>query len=137
MAKTDPELTRTLEAIQQALAALTDRVVSLEARLGAAAAGGVLEDAAAGEASAPTRPTEAAVPELTPTDGAGRVRTSASQPGAVASDEIAPDVLLAIAAAVAAYLGERAHIRQIRLISSAAWGQQGRVNVQASHTLHR
>ena len=43
----------------------------------------------------------------------------------------------AFGAAVAAYLGERAHVRQIRLISSQAWGQQGRVTVQASHTLHR
>ena len=40
---------------------------------------------------------------------------------------------------VAAFLGERAHIRQIRLVSSTAWAQQGRVSIQASHrwAVHR
>jgi methylmalonyl-CoA carboxyltransferase large subunit len=47
------------------------------------------------------------------------------------------DVVIAITAAVAAFLGERAHVRQIRLISSSAWAQQGRVFVQASHWLDR
>ena len=44
--------------------------------------------------------------------------------------------LLAISAALAAYLGVRVHIRQIRLISSRAWAQEGRVSIQASHRLH-
>jgi methylmalonyl-CoA carboxyltransferase 12S subunit len=43
--------------------------------------------------------------------------------------------VLAISAAVAAYLGVRAHIRQIRLVSTGAWAQQGRVSIQASHRL--
>ncbi len=43
--------------------------------------------------------------------------------------------LIAISAAVAAFLGLRAHIRQIRLVSSNAWAQQGRVFIQASHRL--
>ena len=47
------------------------------------------------------------------------------------------DRLIAIAAAVAAFLGERVRIRQIRLVRSNAWAQQGRVSVQASHWLHR
>jgi len=42
---------------------------------------------------------------------------------------------VAIGAAVAAFLGKRAHVRQIRLVGSAAWGQQGRVTIQASHQL--
>lgn len=50
--------------------------------------------------------------------------------------EVSEEDLLAIAAAVAAFLGVRAHIRQVRLIHSAAWGQVGRVTVQASHRLH-
>ena len=49
---------------------------------------------------------------------------------------ITEEELLAISAAVAAYLGVRAHIRQIRLISSRAWAQEGRVSIQASHRLH-
>jgi methylmalonyl-CoA carboxyltransferase large subunit len=44
--------------------------------------------------------------------------------------------VLAISAAIAAWLGVQAHIRQIRLIRSPAWAQQGRVTIQASHRLH-
>jgi methylmalonyl-CoA carboxyltransferase large subunit len=40
-----------------------------------------------------------------------------------------------ITAAVAAYLGVKPHIRQIRLVSRASWAQQGRVTIQASHAL--
>ena len=50
---------------------------------------------------------------------------------------ISEDRLIAISAAVAAFLGERVRIRQIRLVRSNAWAQQGRVSVQASHWLHR
>jgi methylmalonyl-CoA carboxyltransferase large subunit len=48
---------------------------------------------------------------------------------------IAEEELLAISAAIGAYLGVRAHIRQIRLLGSNAWAQQGRVSIQASHSL--
>lgn len=48
---------------------------------------------------------------------------------------ITEELLLAISAAVAAFLGKRPHIRQIRLIGSGAWAQQGRVSIQASHAL--
>lgn len=48
---------------------------------------------------------------------------------------ITEEELLAISAAIGAYLGVRAHIRQIRLLSSNAWAQQGRVSIQASHML--
>ena len=51
-------------------------------------------------------------------------------------EEISPEILMAISAAVAAYLGKRAHIRTVRLLSSTAWAQQGRVNIQASHRLN-
>ncbi len=51
-------------------------------------------------------------------------------------EEIPEDVILAISAAIAAYLGKRAHIRTIRLIGSTAWAQQGRVSIQASHRLN-
>ena len=43
--------------------------------------------------------------------------------------------LIAISAAIGAYLGVRPHIRQIRLVSTNAWAQQGRVSIQASHML--
>ena len=45
------------------------------------------------------------------------------------------EVVLAIAAAVAAYLGKRPRIRQIRLLGTATWAQQGRATIQASHLL--
>ena len=48
---------------------------------------------------------------------------------------IAEEEVLAISAAIGAYLGVRAHIRQIRLVSTSAWAQQGRVSIQASHRL--
>jgi methylmalonyl-CoA carboxyltransferase large subunit len=50
-------------------------------------------------------------------------------------EQISEETLLVIAAAVAAYLGERAHIRVVRLVPSHAWAQQGRVSIQASHQL--
>ena len=57
------------------------------------------------------------------------VRTEAA-PAVITEEEI-----LAISAAIGAYLGVRAHIRQIRLVSTSAWAQQGRVSIQASHRL--
>jgi methylmalonyl-CoA carboxyltransferase large subunit len=61
------------------------------------------------------------------------VATAAAAPPPGVTEEM----VLVITAAVAAFLGERAHVRQIRLISSSAWAQQGRVSVQASHRLDR
>lgn len=55
----------------------------------------------------------------------------------VGPEPIPEDVVLVIAAAVAAFLGKRGQIRQIRLIGSAPWAQQGRVSIQASHRLER
>src|SRR5947208_313616 len=49
--------------------------------------------------------------------------------------EISEEELIAISAAIGAYLGVRAHIRQIRLVGTAAWAQEGRVSIQASHRL--
>lgn len=48
---------------------------------------------------------------------------------------ITEEELIAISAAIGAYLGVKPHIRQIRLVSSNAWAQQGRVSIQASHRL--
>jgi methylmalonyl-CoA carboxyltransferase large subunit len=51
----------------------------------------------------------------------------------VLSAAITEEELLAVSAAIGAYLGVRAHIRQIRLVGTSAWAQQGRVSIQASH----
>jgi methylmalonyl-CoA carboxyltransferase large subunit len=56
-------------------------------------------------------------------------------PVAVLPEGLSEELVLVIAAAVAAFLGKKPHIRQIRLLGSAAWAQQGRVTIQASHAL--
>jgi methylmalonyl-CoA carboxyltransferase large subunit len=58
------------------------------------------------------------------------VKNAATRESGVTEEE-----LLAIAAALGAYLGVRPHIRQIRLVGTTAWAQQGRVSIQASHRL--
>jgi methylmalonyl-CoA carboxyltransferase 12S subunit len=46
---------------------------------------------------------------------------------------VSSEVVLIISAAVAAFLGKRASIRQIRLSGESPWAMQGRATVQASH----
>jgi methylmalonyl-CoA carboxyltransferase large subunit len=75
-----------------------------------------------------------------PAVAAAPVELTKQQPPAVAeaaagAEPIGEEELLAISAALAAYFGVRVHVRQIRLISSSAWAQQGRVSIQASHRL--
>jgi methylmalonyl-CoA carboxyltransferase large subunit len=53
-------------------------------------------------------------------------------------EEVSPDTILVLSAAVAAFLGKRARVRSARLVRSApsnAWAQQGRAFVQGSHNL--
>jgi methylmalonyl-CoA carboxyltransferase large subunit len=116
-----------LEVILQRLKTLEDRIARLEGETDAAIA--VAADFGAVSAIAPPAPLEApAVP----------ISTAAPVPAASA-EQISEEVLLVISAAVAAFLGERAHIRQVRLLHSDAWAQQGRVSVMASHrwAVHR
>lgn len=51
------------------------------------------------------------------------------------AEGLSEEILLVLSAAIAAFLGKKAHIRQIRLIGATAWAQQGRVTIQASHAL--
>ncbi len=61
---------------------------------------------------------------------------SAAGPAAPPQAEgISEEILLVISAAIAAFLGKKAPIRQIRLLRSDAWAQQGRATIQASHVL--
>lgn len=46
------------------------------------------------------------------------------------------EVALVIAAAVAAFLGHRAKIKQMHYRTGEAWAQQGRVVVQGRHNIH-
>lgn len=111
------ELSSVLDEIRAQLAALTDRVARIErassgAPVAAVPVNGVVEAAS----KAPDKPAESPKLEV--------------------PEEITEEELLAISAAIAAFLGVRAHIRQIRLISSGAWAQEGRASIQASHRLH-
>lgn len=72
-------------------------------------------------------------PQAAPSIGAA----SAAAPPQAAEEGVSEELLMAIAAAVSAYLGKRAPIRQIRLVSSGTWAQQGRAFIQASHHINR
>jgi methylmalonyl-CoA carboxyltransferase large subunit len=60
---------------------------------------------------------------------------TAATPSAVQAEGLSEELVLVISAAIAAYLGKKPHIAQIRLLGTAAWAQQGRVTIQASHAL--
>ena len=64
---------------------------------------------------------------------------STTSPPVAAREEVSPETLLVIAAAVTAYLGKKVRIRSAKVVYSPdafnAWSQQGRVFVQASHNL--
>ncbi len=112
MAQNDTaEIREVLEQIRAQLADLSGRVSKLESKLP------ITGPALPGDAHGVTGPAEAAPVQEQP-------------------EPVSEEVLLVISAAVAAFFGERVHIRQIRLVSSTAWAQQGRVSIQASHRLH-
>src|SRR4051812_13381769 len=103
-----------LEGLRREVGRLGERVAALEAAGGSVAApapAARLDDGAA------ARPQAAAPPPPAPADG------------------LSEELVLVISAAIAAFLGKRAHVRGIRLIGSAAWAQQGRVTIQASHAI--
>lgn len=58
--------------------------------------------------------------------------SSASAPAELPIDQL----LVVISAALAAHMGVKPRIRQIRLLGGASWAQVGRVTIQASHVLH-
>ena len=65
--------------------------------------------------------------------------TTATKPEPKAQ-EVAPDTLVLLAAAVTAFLGKKVRIRSAKMLQSPyeivnPWAQQGRVIVQASHNL--
>ena len=104
---TTTQLAATLERLQAQMAEVSQRLLVLEKHNGSN-----------GAAALAMRPA-AAPPVL-----------SEPAPAGITKEE-----LLAISAAIGAYLGVRAHIRQIRLVSTTAWAQEGRVSIQASHRL--
>lgn len=49
---------------------------------------------------------------------------------------VSEEDMIAISAAVGAFFGVRARIRQVRLVHSSAWAQVGRMGTHASHHTH-
>jgi methylmalonyl-CoA carboxyltransferase large subunit len=68
----------------------------------------------------------------------GKAAPASAPPEPETVEEVSPEIILVLTAAVAAFLGKRARIRGARLVRtvpSGAWAQQGRVFIQASHNL--
>ena len=110
-------LRATLQDILQQLADLSGRLAEVERKVATAATSAAPVASAAG--------VEAPLSEPIPAP------TSVAAAAGISEEEF-----LAISAALAAWLGVQAHIRQIRLIHSGAWAQQGRASIQASHRLN-
>lgn len=53
-----------------------------------------------------------------------------------ADADIPEDVVLAISAAVSAYLGNRAKVRAVHFRRTGVWAQQGRAAIQGRSVLH-
>jgi len=71
-------------------------------------------------------------------EAAAGVKRAAAVPAAAPKAEpegLSEELILVLSAAIAAFLGMKPHIRQIRLLGTAAWAQQGRATIQASHAL--
>ena len=102
------DLVAVLEQLQQQMADVSRRLQLLEGGNGAAAEPAPEPVEAAAPSPVPAEPLEAGITE---------------------------EELLAISAALGAFLGVKPHIKRIRLISTSAWAQQGRVSIQASHRL--
>lgn len=47
--------------------------------------------------------------------------------------QVSPDVLLAISAACAAYLGKRATVKQVHMRRASTWTSIGRTSIHRSH----
>jgi methylmalonyl-CoA carboxyltransferase 12S subunit len=106
-------VTSLLEEVNERLRSMEERIGLLELR--------IAETAVKPAASAPA-PVPAPVP------------ASAKKE----EEQIDPEVLMVIAAAVAAFMGKKARIRRVRRSVAGGmnpWAQQGRVSIQASHNV--
>lgn len=109
---------RAQTALAEAVKALRDDVARLTERISA------LELASAGGPAPAVPPAEKVQADAEP----------ATEP-ATEPEEMSEELVLVISAAIAAYLGKKPYIRQIRLVTSPTWTHQGRVSIQASHAL--
>jgi len=100
-------LAAVVRALRDEVARLADRVAALENGAPAAAAATAQHAARTAAQIAPPEP----------------------------AAELSEELILVISAAVAAYLGKKPYIRQIRLVTTPTWTHQGRVTIQGSHVL--
>ncbi|QEH31844.1 hypothetical protein OJF2_03090 [Aquisphaera giovannonii] len=117
-------LAELIEGLRREVGRLGERVAALEASAPAAAPAPVPPPAGASATHKDSKNDRDEVEAEAP--------AAATAP---AGEGLSEETVLVIASAIAAFLGKRAHIRQIRLIRSDAWAQQGRVTIQASHAL--
>jgi methylmalonyl-CoA carboxyltransferase 12S subunit len=106
-----------LEELRKQVALLSKRVNALEAQTAVPAPAEAVA-ATAGKATVTAAPAAAA---------------PAVAKAAPASEEVSEELLLVLSAAIAAFLGKKPTIRQVRLVSSATWAQQGLARIHASH----
>jgi methylmalonyl-CoA carboxyltransferase large subunit len=125
------DLAALINALRAEVRGLASRVATLEQGHG----GGAAAAANAGPA-AMSAAMSATTPAATSTTTTAAPPATAPAAPPAKQPEATEDDLLVIAAAVAAYLGVRARIRQVRLIQSTAWAQVGRATVHASHRVH-
>ncbi|MBL8233241.1 MAG: hypothetical protein JNL98_32380 [Bryobacterales bacterium] len=117
-------------ALRDQIASLSERVLALEGASRGA------PSPAPSPAAAPAPPASAQTAATPPNAEALPPQAEVPKPAPVPpKEEIDEELLLVISAAIAAFLGKRPRIRQIRLLHTGAWAQQGRVSIQASHVL--
>lgn len=121
---------RDASALLDRIAELEKRVMRIEAERDAALASAAKTAAPVLGPAAVTGSTASAPP--VPVQTSATPLPTASAPTAP-KGEVTEEILMVISAAVAAFLGKRAHVRQIRFLGSNAWAEQGRVSVMASH----
>lgn len=104
-----------LADVMKALASIQDELAKLGARVAALETSGRAAPSTASTTKADER---------------------ASAPASDGEESLSDEIVLVLGAAVAAFLGKKAHVRGIQLLGSSAWAQQGRVAIQASHALN-
>lgn len=62
-------------------------------------------------------------------------QTAATMAPRAAADDLSEELVVVISAAIAAFLGKKTYIRQVRLDGSTTWVKWGRTKIQASHAL--
>jgi methylmalonyl-CoA carboxyltransferase large subunit len=119
------------EELTELIQAVSERQLAAEGRLS--------------ELAAAFKALEARVAELSQPEGASVAEAATPAPAAKEAvnrknEEVTPEMLVVIAAAVTAFLGKKVRIRSAKMLRPAfeganPWSLQGRVSVHASHHL--